>query len=165
VGRFQPFHYGHLNSVFYALEKCDELVIGIGSANRSHEKKNPFTAGERVEMIKLALEEAGIPCSRWTIVQIPDVELHSLWVSIVKSLSPSFDVVFSNDPLTTILFTEEGVKVLPTPLYEREKCNATQIREFIMSGREEWKSYVPPSVRDFLLKIGARERLRMINES
>lgn len=29
----------------------DEIVIGIGSAQKSHELKDPFTAGERVVML------------------------------------------------------------------------------------------------------------------
>ena len=36
VGRFQPFHLGHLDMVKYALTEVDELIIVIGSAQDSH---------------------------------------------------------------------------------------------------------------------------------
>ena len=54
VGRFQPFHNGHIHAIGEILEESDELIIVVGSAQMSHEPDNPFTAGERLEMIRLA---------------------------------------------------------------------------------------------------------------
>ncbi|RLF01945.1 MAG: nicotinamide-nucleotide adenylyltransferase, partial [Thermoprotei archaeon] len=51
VGRFQPFHLGHLKALRWILEREDEVIICIGSAQYSHSLRNPFTVGERVEMI------------------------------------------------------------------------------------------------------------------
>ena len=56
VGRFQPFHRGHLSVVREALEHCDRLVIAIGSAQESRTKKNPFTYCERMALIWKALK-------------------------------------------------------------------------------------------------------------
>lgn len=47
IGRFQPFHLGHLEAILFGLSKVENLWIGIGSSNKSHEMKNPFTADER----------------------------------------------------------------------------------------------------------------------
>ena len=60
VGRFQPYHIGHHNAIKKILAKVDELIIVIGSAKQSHEQSNPFTAGERIEMISEALKAEGI---------------------------------------------------------------------------------------------------------
>ncbi|MBV9668355.1 MAG: adenylyltransferase/cytidyltransferase family protein, partial [Nitrososphaeraceae archaeon] len=57
VGRFQPFHLGHLATIKFALSHIEELVVVIGSAQKSHEIRNPFTAGERIQMIKDSLNE------------------------------------------------------------------------------------------------------------
>ena len=51
VGRFQPFHFGHLNAVQNILKSYDALIIIIGSANKSCELKNPFSVKERMSMI------------------------------------------------------------------------------------------------------------------
>lgn len=51
VGRFQPFHLGHLMAIKDVLEEVDELVIVIGSAQCSHDVDDPFTAGERLVMV------------------------------------------------------------------------------------------------------------------
>src|SRR5436189_227334 len=58
IGRFQPFHRGHLAMVRRILESNEEIIVGIGSAQYSHTGENPFTAGERYEMIKRALVPA-----------------------------------------------------------------------------------------------------------
>ncbi|MCD6340506.1 MAG: adenylyltransferase/cytidyltransferase family protein, partial [Desulfurococcales archaeon] len=63
-GRFQPIHWGHVSVIKWALSKVDELIIGVGTAQESHTIVNPFTAGERVVMIRLALEEAGVDLRR-----------------------------------------------------------------------------------------------------
>ena len=57
VGRFQPFHNGHLYLSNQILQECDELIIAIGSAQFNYIYKDPFTAGERVLMIHAALLE------------------------------------------------------------------------------------------------------------
>jgi nicotinamide-nucleotide adenylyltransferase len=80
VGRFQPFHLGHLGAIKEVLTKVDELVIVIGSAQHSHNLKNPFTAGERLVMIQHSLHEAKIDLDRVWIVPVPDMHLHMLWV-------------------------------------------------------------------------------------
>ena len=47
IGRFQPFHLGHLEALKFALSKVDNLWLGLGSSNKSIEKSNPFSAEER----------------------------------------------------------------------------------------------------------------------
>lgn len=51
IGRFQPFHMGHLASVKEALTESRQLIMVLGSANVAPNTKNPFTADEREEMI------------------------------------------------------------------------------------------------------------------
>ena len=36
VGRFQPFHLGHLEAIKHILKKVDTVIIAIGSAQYSH---------------------------------------------------------------------------------------------------------------------------------
>ncbi|MCL4518781.1 MAG: adenylyltransferase/cytidyltransferase family protein, partial [Thaumarchaeota archaeon] len=57
IGRFQPFHLGHLSTVKFALKHVKQLYILVGSSQKSHELKNPFTAGERILMIRNALKQ------------------------------------------------------------------------------------------------------------
>lgn len=158
IGRFQPFHKGHLKVVKDLIDKVEELIIILGSSQHSHTKENPFTAGERISMIKLALDEEGINPSRYLIIPVPDVEMHSTWVSHVISYSPKFDLIFSNEPLTRRLFIEAGFKVESIPFYNREKLSATEIRRRILSN-EDWKELVPKSVAEFIEQIDGVNRI------
>jgi nicotinamide-nucleotide adenylyltransferase len=159
VGRFQPFHKGHLEAIKDVLKEVDEVGVVIGSAQYSHRKDNPFTAGERVTMIRKALEEAEIPAARWWIVPVPDVHVYMVWVAEVVGYVPKFDVVYSNDPLTKRLFLEAGFKVKPFPLHKREVYSATEIRERILNGKD-WKTLVPKSVVKIIEEIGGVQRLQ-----
>jgi nicotinamide-nucleotide adenylyltransferase len=159
VGRFQPFHLGHLDAIKEILSEVDELVIVIGSAQYSHKLSNPFTAGERLVMIRQALKEANVDLSKVWIVPVPDVHLHMLWVSAVEGYTPSFSTVFSNEPLTRRLFMEAGYEVKNIPLYDRKTFVSTFIREKMMKD-DTWTNLVPKSVSEFIFKIDGVNRLR-----
>ena len=159
VGRFQPFHNGHLDAIKYSLSGVDELVVVIGSAQYSHNSYNPFTAGERLVMVRRALYEAGVDSTKLWIVPVPDVHLHMLWVSAVEGYTPKFNVVYSNEPLTRRLFMEAGYKVQDLPLFDRKVYMSTLVREKMVKG-ESWTTLVPQAVADFILEIDGVNRLR-----
>jgi len=159
VGRFQPFHKGHLYVVKRVLREVDEIVIVVGSAQYSHRLDNPFTAGERLLMIRRALQEAEVPIQKCWIVPVPDLHVHMLWVSQVVGYAPKFDVVYTNEALTKRLFEEAGFEVRSIPLHKRRIYSATEIRERILKGRE-WETLVPKAVVETIKEIGGVERIR-----
>ncbi len=159
VGRFQPFHNGHLQAVKDALKEVDEVIIVVGSAQYSHNISNPFTSGERLTMIRKALEEAEIAMSRWWIVPVPDVHVHMVWVAQVLGCTPKFDVIYTNEPLAKRLFQEAGFKVKPIPYHQREVYSSTEIRERMLKGKN-WKQLVSKSVAQFIEEIDGVQRLR-----
>ncbi len=164
VGRFQPFHLGHLDAIKCALSEVDELVIVIGSAQYSHYVDNPFTAGERLVMVRTALRDAGISDLRYWVVPVPDVHLHMLWVSSVEGYTPRFDVVFSNEPLTQRLFSEAGYSVEPIRFFERKLYSSTVVRERMIKD-ETWKKLVPKGVANFIKDIDGISRLQDLHKS
>ena len=72
IGRFQPFHLGHLQIVKSGLETADRMLILIGSSNIARTTRNPFTYAERKTIIRKALLEAGIFSDRVTVQALPD---------------------------------------------------------------------------------------------
>ena len=159
VGRFQPFHLGHLKAIQGVLKEVEELVIVIGSAQYSHNIHNPFTAGERLVMIRRALQEAEVDYSRLWIVPVPDVHLHMLWVSALEGYTPRFNIVYSNEPLTRRLFTEAGYEVKSIRFYQRKLYTSTLVRGKMLNG-ENWTKLVPKSVADFISEVDGVNRLR-----
>ena len=161
VGRFQPFHYGHLAAVKYALRRVGYLYVVVGSAQKSYERDNPFTAGERITMIKSALDGNGVDPSKWMAIPISDADSHSLWVSAIESMVPKYDIVFTNDALTFLLMKEEGVEVESIPYLDRRRLSATVVRDRILE-RKDWEVLVPPQVAKFVKQFGGVERVRFL---
>ena len=159
IGRFQPFHLGHLQCVQHGFAKVPELIIVIGSAQFSHTLHNPFTAGERVTMIRLALEEVKIDAANYFLIPVRDLRIHDLWVPHLVSQTPRFEVVFSNEPVTSRLFKEAGFRVEPLPFYDRETYSSTEIRQRVVQGKS-WEALVPSSVAQYIKSIFGDERLR-----
>ncbi len=159
IGRFQPFHYGHLHAIQLILKEADDLIIAVGSAQMSHEPDNPFTAGERIEMIRAALDEAGIRRERYMIIPVADAPSHRTWVSYVESQLPRFDVVYSNQPLTRRLLIEAGYEVRIVPMHRRSILEATEIRRRILKG-EDWRDLVPPAVYKIVCEVDGERRIR-----
>ena len=164
VGRFQPFHKGHLKAIKEVLKEVEEIVIVIGSAQYSHNIHNPFTAGERIVMVRQALEEANVDYSKVWIVPVPDVHLHMLWVSALEGYTPHFNIVFSNEPLTRRLFMENKYTVKKIRFFERKQYNSTSIREKMLKN-EKWEDLVPTSVVEYITKIDGINRLRDLNRT
>ena len=74
IGRFQPFHLGHLEALQFALSKVDKLWLGLGSSNKPIEQNNPFSAEERKKMILSSIDDS--MKNKITIYFIPDVDNH-----------------------------------------------------------------------------------------
>lgn len=150
IGRFQPFHLGHLHAVGYALNGVDRLLLGIGSSNRSREPENPFTVAERRSMILESLDaEARV---RVAVCDIPDVQNHIRWMGIIRDTLPPFDVIFTNDDTTARLYRREGVPVSDIPFLDRPSLSGTVIRERIPAGRP-WEDLVPAGTARVLYGI------------
>ena len=159
IGRFQPFHKGHLAAGDFALSKVEILWIGIGSSNKSFEKRNPFTADERRKMILSTLDPKRQ--KRTKIYYIPDTGDHERWTYHVDSIVPTYDVVFSNDNFTINLYKKRGKNVIEVPLLDRNIISGTNIRELIVRGKD-WLNLVPEGTQKVLLKIEAHSRLEAI---
>ena len=157
IGRFQPFHLGHLSAIQFALSKVDKLWIGLGSSNKPIEKDNPFTATERKEMILSSIDSS--MKEKISIYFIPDVDNHIRWIKKIDTIVPSFDIVFSNDDLTKHLYAKRSTKISSIPFSNREILSGTRIRDLIVSD-QKWDDLVPNGTKNFLISIGAKDRLK-----
>jgi nicotinamide-nucleotide adenylyltransferase len=163
VGRFQPFHRGHLGVVrsIRSAHPDRPLLLGIGSAQASFTPDNPFTAGERFEMIERALVEAEI--DGCLPVPLTDIDRHALWVSHVASLLPPFETVYTNNPLTRTLFERVGYSVESPPWVDRTRFEGAKVRSAMAEGNR-WRALVPASVATYLEELHAVDRVRLLSE-
>jgi len=151
IGRFQPFHVGHLNLIKTALKEVDELVIGI--AHSEDKKDNPYSVKQRIEMIDLVLPANNI--SKYTLYPIPDYPDDNKWLREIETLVPKFDVIYMSDKNT---FGEKWIekcfkeKYIIKKIPALKNVDSTIIREK-MNNNEEWKNFVPKAVYDYIKKL------------
>ena len=97
-------------------------------------------------------------------VPIEDLNRNAVWVSHVQSMSPQFDVAYSNNPLVVRLFEEAGIEVRRSPMYHREEFEGAEVRERMVTGGD-WASLVPPAVVEVIEEIDGVDRLQQISAS
>ena len=157
IGRFQPFHLGHLEALQFALSKVDKLYVGLGSSNKPVEKNNPFTAEQRKEMILSSIDDS--MKEKISIYFIPDVDNHIRWIEKIDTIVPKFDIIFSNDDLTKHLYSKRNIQVLSIPFLNRESLSGTNIRDLIVRD-QKWDNLIPTGTKNFLERTGAKEHLK-----
>ena len=187
IGRFQPFHNGHLAVVKEALKKSKHILFLVGSANSAINIKNPFDFEQRKEFIKLSCNSLGFTYKDYTICPLNDsLYSNSVWKSSVEALVR--DTVEENrlDYKKTCIvgFDKDDsswyIKAFPQwdveyshPYYENGTLvNATDIREifFTNSSLEYTKLQkviynlpVPSEVSKILFKIITDENSNYLN--
>ena len=84
IGRFQPFHLAHMQTIQIALEHSQNVILALGSAQQERNIKNPFLATEREQMIlsNFTADEQ----TRIKFVYVVDVYNDEKWQKLVKSL-------------------------------------------------------------------------------
>ena len=162
VGRFQPFHLGHLSVIKKALELEDRLIIVIGSAEENHEAANPFTAGERFQMIEACLSAEGISADRYAIIPIRNVENFMLWTTHVDQYIPPVYKVYTGSDIVKTLYTAQGKYKIEDVEFV-SNVSGTVIREKMVKGDDEWKQLLHPAVVTLIEGWNGVQRVKMVS--
>ena len=173
VGRFQPFHNGHLHLSKQILQECNELIIAIGSAQFNYIYKDPFTAGERVLMIHAALMESGIDLARCYIIPVINDENNARWLGHLRSMVPPFDFLYSGNEFVKSLVLEETIRIKKPDFSKKNEYNGTNIRKHLAAVSaasatatvENWKTLVPNAVSKLIEEVDGVNRVRMLFNS
>jgi nicotinamide-nucleotide adenylyltransferase len=168
IGRFQPFHLGHLAIIKKYYSKGYFIKIGIGSVEKDNELKNPFTAKERDEMIRVALSKEKI--LHYAVYHIPDIENDNAYAKHVERIMGHFDVLFTGNPLVKNIFKEHKEKynkpfVLNTFNENKDRVkgiNATEIRKRWLDSNS--RKGLPRVVFGYLKNILASDRLKEMHD-
>ena len=157
LGRFQPFHNGHLEIIRKIMKESAFLKIVIGSSQYSGTEENPFSAEERSDMIHAALEANGITQFETTFV--PDINDHPGYVEHVEKLVGKFDRVYaSENKLTKELFSDANYDVVV--MKRIEGINSTDIRKLMQDDNNNWKELVPEAVVSILEELDCVKRVK-----
>jgi nicotinamide-nucleotide adenylyltransferase len=163
IGRFQPFHNGHLELIKQIMNECEELVVVIGSAQFNYLAKDPFTAGERIEMIHSSLSFQTCDLSRIFIIPLANFENNACWFEYLKSMVPKFDILYSGNEYVRYLSTKEIIVKKPI-FINKFRFNGENIRKLIIN-HEKWENLVPNPVKAIIMNINGVERIRVLAKS
>ena len=165
IGRFQPFHLGHLSVIKKALEESDRLFIGIGSSEANFQPANPFTCSERYRMIEAALDEIKIPREKYEIVTIRNIDNYALWVKHIELYIPPFDRVYTGSETVKYLFEEDNrssfVKHEIISISKDLKISGTSVRDMMLKGGQ-WEILMPPAVAALIKEWDGINRLKAV---
>ncbi|MCL4364760.1 pantetheine-phosphate adenylyltransferase [Candidatus Marsarchaeota archaeon] len=142
IGRFQPFHKGHLSALRRALRLCDRVVVGIGGANRQGTDSNPLSTKDRITIISSALRLEGIDARRVRFIGIPDFECNDTWFDYIISREPGIEVVLSRNRLVKSIFRGKGISAISPKWKDRGRLDASIIRDRMRKGLR-WDDRVP----------------------
>ena len=159
VGRFQPFHNGHLQLIQTILSEVNFLKIGIGSSQYSNTMYNPFSYDERKEFIIQSLNSENVDPDLYDIYPIPDLHNMKKWVAQVLDVFGNFNIFYSNNDWIRQLFKKSGKKVGIKHVFDFKRFNGTYIRQMICDN-ESIQNLVPTSVISYLIKIDGIKRVK-----
>lgn len=161
VGRFQPLHKGHEETIRKLLKEYEKVIVLIGSKQKKRTQSNPFSYEERKEMLEIVFSKE-INDGKIVISGIEDLESDEEWANkIIENYD--FDVVVTGSDWVAKCF--EGKKEIKrVELIQPEKINGTNIRRLMKEGNKEWKEYVSEEVARYIQKIGLKEFLSSLPE-
>jgi len=163
IGRFQPFHKGHLAAIKWILKKEGKISIVIGSNEHFLTKDNPFYFKERKKMIEKTLKKENI--KNFKIFGVHDYKNDIFWaekILKITKLNPEKVVVFTKNNWTAKSFKKIGVMVKPHPIF-LNRLSGTKVRNNMREGKK-WKNLVSITVSDFLREINCEKRVKSLNK-
>ncbi len=165
VGRFQPFHLGHLDIIKKILKQNDHIILAIGSAERNYVPENPLTAGERVLIIDETLKAEKINPANYTIIPIRNIDNYALWVDHMNLYVPPYDRIYTGSNIVKACYEGAQSKHKLVKIKRKRPISATEIRDSMLLGTKEWHTLVPPRTAELLEKMKIPRRLRHIQKT
>ena len=168
IGRFQPFHLAHKETVDIALRQSQQVILALGSAQNERNIKNPFLAQEREQMILSNYNEADQ--KRIKFVHVIDVYNDVKWVKLVTTLIESMVSPTDQVGLIGHLKDESSYYLQLFPNWKmveleslKNAISATPLREAYYRG-EIQTQYLPQGTIDFLQQFQQTDVYRQLQQ-
>ena len=167
VSRFQPLHNGHKALIDKMISESENATIVLGTAQESRTEKNPFTAEERIEMVKnlykdnnninvFAINDLDYSENRYNYV---NTDWSTYVIDNITKNSPHFGKVeafYCGGSFEGSWYENCGVVIEILDRTKQEgycKISATEIREMIKNNNDDWKNYIPKENIELIKKL------------
>ena len=167
-GRFQPFHNGHLEYVAKALERCENLIVGITnpdpgevraeatSEHRHLDESNPYTFFQRLQMVHGVLLALGVDATRVRIIpfHIHSPEKWRYYLPAAESLVHYVRVFSAWEQSKVDRLRDAGYIVEVLDPGVEKAIDASNIRRMLDAGDGGWRALVPAAVASVIDEAG-----------
>lgn len=168
IGRFQPFHNAHLHLIKHALERCEKVVVLVGSYKSARTIRNPFTFEERQMMIMESLD-----CEDALRVFVCPIRDHlyndNLWITevqraveeITQGASP---ILFGHDKDNSSYYLNLFPQWHFSEVGKFEECDsASSVRRSLFECGHDydgtaWHKCVPTGTKEVILQFSKSDR-------
>lgn len=161
-GRFQPPHNGHIRFLLEAFNHAEHVIVGICTPTICTDEEaertgypcaphmNPFSHTERIDMITLALMEAGIPKDRYSFIPFPS-DYKNIESIVPRNTIFFMSVTSEHDQKKITYLKSKGfdIETIFTLSNDSERERGSSIR----NKSENWKQMVPESVYKYMKKL------------
>ena len=141
IGRFQPFHKGHLYLLKKALKVADKVVIGIGSSNIT-DVNNPIDYETRRKIIRAVAYKEKFDNRIMKIVPLDDFYNDKKWLKNVEEQVGKFNLVVGNNDWVNEIMKSARYEIMHCPYYRRNLYEGWRIRKLIKEGKQ-WSKRIP----------------------
>lgn len=141
IGRFQPFHKGHLHLMNESFQYVDEIIVGVGSIGKI-DQDNFLNYEQRKEVLQSVIKKERVNDRVKKIIPLQDFNNDRLWLKNSLSLAGKFEIVIGNNEWTNGIFERAGYPVLRLGFYKRYLYEGIKIRNLIKTGGE-WEGRIP----------------------
>lgn len=159
IGRFQPFHNGHMRAIEHALRTVDRVVIILGSAQSPRTVKNPFTVDERMMMIRSAVGNSPV-ATKIKFAAVSDNYNETQWIASVLAIAEENDAAYilgaEKDSSSYYLRSFPTLQLIAAPLGylgHEPVLSATEVRTILFDPKfpvDFLSGVVPAGCLDFL---------------
>jgi nicotinamide-nucleotide adenylyltransferase len=148
IGRFQPFHLGHLKCLKRVREKYRNVIIGIGSAQHERSARNPLSYAERKSIVEAALEGSrlagDLEFDSVFVVPVFDIGADDAWMDTIQMVAGKGKFsIYSNNDWVRSLAERWGVPVEGKMERYGDDIRASTIRAMIQNDNAAWEDLVP----------------------
>ena len=155
IGRFQPFHKGHLSLIRKAMGLAAQTIVLLGSDQAPPTEKNIWTLEERLQMIRPCFHPQEL--DRMIFLGVPDFDSDHLWTQHVQKITQN--AVGYADKIGLVGYHKDATSYYLSFFKDwsfisaEQFCdglNASDLRRAYFEGQPPNPAYLPDSAVQFL---------------
>jgi HTH-type transcriptional repressor of NAD biosynthesis genes len=133
IGKFMPFHNGHISLIEFARKKCDELVVLVCVENREpinadiryNWVKTCFSYDSKIRPVLFTFDGKYLPAT-----SVASRAISKLWADAIKKLNLDVDVIISSEQYGQYVAECMNIPYIDYDINRKNlPISATQIRE------------------------------------